>query len=343
MTALDQYDRLEAVGLWQAAADASPREVIVTFGNATLTLMDSAEAPLAHWSLAAVEECDGPGLTLSPDPASGERLEIRDTDMIAAIRAVHSHTERQEAEGRRASRLVPLLLLAVLLAGAAVFLRVPAQAALANRITEQAWVNLSEQLAEDALAAPGVTLCPALGRRAPAELARIATRLGPDMPRLRPILVRMERPWLPLPGPVFLIDAGAIESAGQVEEIAGLTALAAAQRTSGAARDTVVEELGLPALLRLASSGTLPAEDRREVLAALVDLSRIGSDAMDAEALRRLESAGLPSLPLGLLLARTGAPEARVERLQAGDTIGTAAYRPALSDGDWLTLQAACR
>ncbi len=342
MTALDQYDRLEAVGLWRAAADARPCEVIVTFGNATLTLMDSAEAPLAHWSLAAVEECGGAeGLALSPDPASGERLEIRDDDMIAAIRAVHTHTERREAEGRRASRLVPLLLLAILLGGAAVFLRAPVEAALADRITEQAWTNLAEQLADDALA--DVPVCAPGGRDAPPELRRIATRLGPDMPRLRPILARMDRPWLPLPGPVVLIDAGAVERAGQVEEIAGLLALAAAQRTSGAARDTVVDVLGLPALLRLASSGTLPVEDRRAVRAALARLAMAGSDAMDAEALRRLESAGLPSLPLGLLLARAGAPEERVERLQAGDTIGPAPYRPALSDGDWLTLQAACR
>ena len=54
MTALDRYVRLEAVGLWREAPGAPPREVVVSFGNATLLLTDLEERPLGHWALAGV-------------------------------------------------------------------------------------------------------------------------------------------------------------------------------------------------------------------------------------------------------------------------------------------------
>ena len=50
MTALKEYARLESGGLWRADADAQRRDVIVSFGDATLVISDSAERALAHWS-----------------------------------------------------------------------------------------------------------------------------------------------------------------------------------------------------------------------------------------------------------------------------------------------------
>ena len=54
MTALTQYQRLESSGLWREAPDAQRREVIVTFGDASIIITDKNERPLTHWSLAAL-------------------------------------------------------------------------------------------------------------------------------------------------------------------------------------------------------------------------------------------------------------------------------------------------
>ena len=54
-TALTEYARLESGGLWKAGPDAQRREVVVSFGEATLVLSDTAGRPLTHWSLPAVE------------------------------------------------------------------------------------------------------------------------------------------------------------------------------------------------------------------------------------------------------------------------------------------------
>ena len=55
MTALSDYQRLEAPGVWRPSPDAQRRDVIVSLGDATLVLSDQKDAALAHWSLAAVE------------------------------------------------------------------------------------------------------------------------------------------------------------------------------------------------------------------------------------------------------------------------------------------------
>jgi hypothetical protein len=38
LTALERYIRLEATGLWRETPDTPPREVVVSFGKATLLL-----------------------------------------------------------------------------------------------------------------------------------------------------------------------------------------------------------------------------------------------------------------------------------------------------------------
>lgn len=97
MTALAQYQRLEAIGLWQPAGGAGPREVVVSFGQATLVFSDpGTEVPLTHWSLPAVTNLT-PGrhpAVYAPAPpgkgeAPAETLTIDEPAMIDALARVH--------------------------------------------------------------------------------------------------------------------------------------------------------------------------------------------------------------------------------------------------------------
>lgn len=91
MTALKKYQKLECTGLWRSAPDAQRREVVVNFGEASLTMSDPAtELALSHWSLPAVERLN-PGeqpALYAPGEDSDETLEIEDGDMIAALGTV---------------------------------------------------------------------------------------------------------------------------------------------------------------------------------------------------------------------------------------------------------------
>jgi hypothetical protein len=91
MTALDQYIRLEAIGLWQETPETPEREVVVSFGNASLVLSDTSDRPLAHWSLVGIRplRVDPDGATVYSTTLDGyETLAIRDAEMVRAIAAV---------------------------------------------------------------------------------------------------------------------------------------------------------------------------------------------------------------------------------------------------------------
>ncbi|MCB2135725.1 MAG: hypothetical protein KDE08_07240, partial [Rhodobacteraceae bacterium] len=115
MTALQEYQRLECTGLWRESPDAQRREVIVSFGDATLVIADAKNArALAHWSLPAVQRLN-PGerpAIFAPGPEEGEDLEIEDEALIKAIGKVHTIIE---ARRPHPGRLRTLLLATVLI------------------------------------------------------------------------------------------------------------------------------------------------------------------------------------------------------------------------------------
>ena len=55
MTALDKYQRIEALGLWRNDNASQRKDVFISIGETTLLISDMQERPLAHWSLAAIE------------------------------------------------------------------------------------------------------------------------------------------------------------------------------------------------------------------------------------------------------------------------------------------------
>jgi hypothetical protein len=102
MTVLEQYRRLESLGLWRDGPDDQRREVVVSLGEATLVVSTPAETALTHWSLPAIERLN-PGRTpalYAPGAEAEERLEIDDPDMIAAIEAVRSPSTGRPHPGR---------------------------------------------------------------------------------------------------------------------------------------------------------------------------------------------------------------------------------------------------
>ncbi|MGB8624390.1 MAG: hypothetical protein WCD16_16390, partial [Paracoccaceae bacterium] len=96
MTALSEFQRLECPGLWREGPEAQRRDVIVSFGDASLVISDTREQALTHWSLAAVERLN-PGARpalYGPGAEDGEVLEIEDEVMIGAIAKVIGAIER---------------------------------------------------------------------------------------------------------------------------------------------------------------------------------------------------------------------------------------------------------
>ncbi len=92
LTALTEFQRLEAQGSWRETPQSRLREVVVSVGAATLMMMDpKSDRPLAHWSLPAVTRIN-PGqlpATYTPNGSEpDETVEIDDPLMIEGIERV---------------------------------------------------------------------------------------------------------------------------------------------------------------------------------------------------------------------------------------------------------------
>lgn len=125
MTALNQYQRLEALGLWRGAPDAQRLDVVVSLGDATLSIFDASERRLAHWSLPAIERRNPGALPAlyAPGADAGEELELDDETMIDAIEQVARAVSRRRGHRGRLRGGVLSAVMAVL--GVAVVLWLP--------------------------------------------------------------------------------------------------------------------------------------------------------------------------------------------------------------------------
>ncbi len=335
MTALTDFERLEATGLWRPDPEAQRREVIVSLGEATLVITDRAERPLAHWSLAAIVRRQiGPPTLYAPGADAVEELEIEDAIMVAAIdRVQNAVRQRRPKPGRLRRTLLAMGLVAV--ASAGIF-----------------WLP-------DALIGHAAAVAPAATRSAldTALLDRMQRLTGPGCrtPRgsrvLRQLDERLRGPGAPplvivpdgaqqalaLPGGTIVLDRSVVEDHDAPEVAAGHVLAADARAAVGDPLRTFLEAAGPVAAFRLFTTGEVPPR------------------ALDAEAARLLAEPQRPVAPEVLVArfaearvrlapfayARDISGEATLALIEA-DPMPSDAAEPLMSDGDWVALQGIC-
>ena len=357
MTALSRYQRLEAEGRWRIGAGATPRDVIVKFGDASLIVLAPDDTPLAHWPLASLREVedDAPGVALSPDIDSEERLWVADADMIEAIRAVSAELNAPPPRRRRRANVwVAAGLVAV--AGAiwaAGWFALPVVAERAIRgappgAAAALGAAATPAFVEAVLAAPPPRMCAAgAGARA---MTRLLARLGADDSARVLVYDHPRADAWPAPDGTILVARGLIDHAPSPEALAAALAHDLAHVAARDALAAAAAASGPRGAARGLSGALGPADGR--ALAASLSENGYGAEAeaaADEAAFAMLAAAGLPSGAYAAMTApggdgpahhrgRDGAAQAAV----AADVVGEAAFTPALSDQDWLALRAIC-
>lgn len=377
MTALDQYALLEAEAVYYDGQTAIAHDVILRFGETTLTLLTYQDEPIQHWALASLRQiaatrrADGQEeLRLAPGHDEDERLVLADPSMIGALRQVCPDLQAgPPAQGRSILRRVAAAALG--LAGIAGLLFVAAPMAaetLAARISAERAGEFGEVVERSAaLAFSGKPLAEAActapeGMQALQALMRRLRTGAPDAPPLQVTVI--EAPAanaITAPGGRILVLSGLIDAAETPEQLAGVLAHEIAHAIS---RDPLRETLrsagtfGVAGLLVGDFAGGI-------VTAGLVQAVIDGAYAREAEAdadIRALEimaRAGLPAAALGEMFETFRAmgletpaglshlsthPDltGRAARARAADRIGDGPFRPALEDGQWVALQQIC-
>lgn len=335
MTALRDFERLEAAGLWRAAPDAQRRDVIISVGDATLTITDMSDRPLAHWSLAAVERAN-PGefpAIFHPDGDPGETLEIAEdeTTMLEAIDKVRAAIDRRRPHPgrlRAASVLASLVVLALV-----VFLWLPS--ALQNHA-----VSVVPDIKRKAL---GQALLGRIERVTgqactTADTAPILDKLALRTGARRLVVFRSGLATsLHLPGGIVLLNRTFVEDHEDPAVAAGAIL---AERARAATEDPLAELLasgGPLASFRLLTTGQL----NRATLDHYVEtvLSTPRPDLPDEALLAEFARAAIPSTPYAYALDITG--ETTIGLIEA-DPMAGRVLEPVLNDRDWVRLQNIC-
>ena len=339
MTALSEYQRLEAAGLWRGGPGEQRRDVIVSMGDATLVITDLNDRPLAHWSLGALMRSN-PGefpAIFHPDGDPGETLELSgdETAMIQSLDRVLASVEKRRPKKGRLRGAILALILAVIV-GAGLFWLPGALRSHALSVLPQ--VKRDEigrlLLAEvQRLTGPH---CDQPGGQA--ALDRMAQRLSGQAPPARLHVVPSAlQTSLHLPGRIVLLGRAVVEDFEDPEVSAGyvVAELARARTVDPVLR--LLDQTGPGGVLRLLTTGDIPEEDLRRHAEALV--ATAPAELSDEALLDAFRRASVRSTPYAYAVDPTG--EAVLGLIEA-DPFPAGAQTPVLPDSAWLRLQAIC-
>lgn len=337
MTALSEYDRLEASALWRPEGETQRVEVIVSLGEATLTISDPNDTPLSHWSLPAIERVNGATERLAvfaPGPDTAERLETEDEAMIAAIlkiqRAVvqgSSHHGRLRGILYGAACFSVLALGIFWLPGALVRQAVTIVPNVTRTQIGDALLTRIERLS-------GQPCDTVHGARALQALkSRLQTNGAGDIVVLRSGVNTA----LHLPGGIILLNRSVIEDFEDPDVVAGFV-LAEQQRAADAdPLEHLLRSAGLITSLRLLTSGEIPDE---ALDAYAEEMMRQDLEPIDTERLiDRFATAEVRTAPYAYAQDITGI--STLPLIEA-DAVRVQSARPVLVDGDWVALQNIC-
>ncbi len=336
MTALKQYQRLESPGIWRPEEDAQRRNVIVTFGEASLVITDRSDSPLTHWSLAALirqNPSERPAL-YRPGPDATETLEIEDDTMIDAIEKIRRAVTRSTPRPGR-------LRLALSVSGgafiAAVILFI-LPSVLVRHTASVVPPPLRQEIGAQLLDRVGRLSGSACSTRSgEVALERLSRRLfASDPPRLV-IVPAGVTSTSHLPGGIILANRSLVEDFEGPEALAGYLLAENTRRQESDPLRRLLKAAGSIASFRLLTTGKLPGKALDDYAEALLTLPNapIGDDML----LSLFAEAKVSSQPYAFAVDLSG--ETTLGLIEA-DPIGDQSNNLLLSDADWVRLQSIC-
>lgn len=338
MTALKDFERLESTALWRAAPDAQRVEVIVSIGDATLTIADKADRPLSHWSLAAVHRLNpgrDPALFAPSDaPDEAEVLEIDDEQMIDAIEQVCRAILRRRPRRGRVRAGVTAVVIGGLLIGAVTWLP--------GALTRQTISVLPDVTRAEVGRALLVRLRrvagPACANREGLAALQTLNRRVLSEPRPRSVvLANLPTPSIHVPGPILVLDASLVEEAEEPDIAAGYLLAEESLALAGDPMLALLREAGLVATVRLLTTGHLTEAVLDRYAEHL--LTRPTPALDNAALLARFAAAEVRSTPFAY--ARDPSGESTLPLIEA-DPVPLAEAAPLLPDATWVALQNIC-
>jgi len=337
MTALNEFSRLESGGIWRPDPQAQRRDVVVSFGEATLIISDTAGRPLTHWSLPAVERLNAgerPAI-FTPDTDAVETLEIADDLMIDAMEKVRKTVKRRRSKPGRL-RNIGLLCAAAGIGALAVFWLPGALIQEAQNVVPAVKrTEIGAKLLGHIQRGTGQTCRSPLGTQALADL--YARALGPDAGGQAVVVPSGPETAIYLPGGLIVMNRDLIEDTEDPSVVAGHIIAATAQARTRDPLAALLDSAGIGTTFTLLTTGDIDNETLQTYAETLFanPPDRAPDDAM----LPLFEQANVSSAPYAYAVDVTG--ETTLGLIEADPMIGRG-LDPLLSDADWISLQGIC-
>ncbi len=335
MTALREYQRLEATALWRQTPSDQRREVVVSIGDATLTITDLKNQALTHWSLAAVDRIN-PGQNpaiFSPDGDPDETLELaeEEAEMIAAIERLRHAVERARPHPGRLRLFSGLAALFVVLAVTVLWLP---DALITHTLSVVPQIKRQEIGADLVTSIQRVTGPACETGDARAAVNRLQTRTGVRKIVVLQTGVDFSRH---LPGGIIVLNKALIEDFEDPAVVAGfvLNERVRSQQTDPLRH--LLEASGPLSAFRLLTTGSLDPQTLDDY--ATFVLTETRPPLADPDLLAAFAAAGVPSTPYAYARDVTGET---VLGLIEADPLTGQSPTPVLADRDWILLQNIC-
>lgn len=265
MTALEKYTRLETLGQWRESPEAAPKEVIVSFGNATLLLSDVNENPLGHWAMAATLQIslDGSRAIYTPDTEGYETLEIDDAQMVEAIAQV---SQIATASKRKTPWLRWISVALILSAGVVLAKATPDL--LRDQAVRMTSPESARKLGRDMLEVLEFPVC--REPRADAARMQLQLRVLPNSDVLLIVTTSITQVSI-LPGNIILIGDTLLRSLQSADDLAAIMHALIAQNTSNTAVAALFYESSPRELFSYITSGSLSDERINQAAQRAID------------------------------------------------------------------------
>ncbi|MFT4717510.1 MAG: hypothetical protein ACI861_001109 [Paracoccaceae bacterium] len=336
MTALKQYEKLEAAGLWREAPATQRREVYVNFGDTTLIVRNQNDEVLSHWSLPAVHRIN-PGkmpALFSPTDTASETLEIDDITFVDAVEKIRAAIDRRRPRPGRLRLWIFLGLSLVILLLALFWLPGALERHTIRVVPFETRRLIGEQVLSHITRLTGKSCATPLGLRAVQKLEK---RLLVEKRGRILLLADGIAKSAHLPGGFILLNKTLVEDHEQIEVAAGYVLLEQVRATQTDPLAQLLDHAGAIETFRLLTTGNLDDAALR-AYAQKILVTNNELPAIDV-LISGFEHAKFSSGPLAYAIDISG--ETTLPLIE-GDPYLNKPYPPLLSDSDWVRLQAIC-
>lgn len=337
MTALREYERLECGGLWRANMDAQRRDVVVSFGHATLVISDGAGRPLTHWSLPAIVR-QNPGkvpAVFAPSDEADETLEVEDISMIDAIEKVLKSVAKSRPSPGKLRHFITVGVIAGTAALAIFWLPGALMRQTMSVVPMSKRAEIGAVLLGHVQRLTGPRCRNADGAAALEVLRQ--RLLGRDAEGQIIVLPELAQGAVALSGGLILLDRRIIENATDPAVPAGYIVAAAEARAETDPMAAVLKSVGLRQTVGLLTSGDLPSDVLQDYARAVTEADP--SFPKDKALIRAFTTAQIPTGPFAYARDETGQ---RTRALIANDPFAERDEPVILDDADWVRLQGVC-